>query len=79
MSYQPPLQDLMFCIENLSHWDKVCGLELYSEFNLSDIGATLEAYAQFCGEQNAQLSHIGDALDWMLENGRRDIYAAFPE
>ncbi len=70
MSYQPPVQDLMFCIENLSHWEKVSALEVYSEFDLSDIGAALEGYAQFCREQIAPLSQTGDTLGAGFDNGR---------
>ncbi|MEJ1993284.1 MAG: acyl-CoA dehydrogenase, partial [Maritimibacter sp.] len=70
MSYQPPVQDLMFCIENLSHWEKVSALEVYSEFDLSDIGAALEGYAQFCREQIAPLSQTGDTLGARFDNGR---------
>ena len=70
MSYQPPVQDLMFCIEHLSHWEKVSAQEPYSEFDLSDIGAVLEGYAQFCTEQIAPLSHIGDTLGARFDQGR---------
>ncbi|MEJ2023305.1 MAG: acyl-CoA dehydrogenase family protein, partial [Maritimibacter sp.] len=70
MSYQPPVQDLMFCIENLSHWEKVSALEVYSEFDLSDIGAALEGYAQFCREQIAPLSQTGDTQGARFDNGR---------
>jgi alkylation response protein AidB-like acyl-CoA dehydrogenase len=70
MSYQPPVQDLMFCIEHLSHWEKVSALEVYSEHDLSDIGAALEGYAKFCREQIAPLSQIGDALGAQFNKGR---------
>jgi alkylation response protein AidB-like acyl-CoA dehydrogenase len=70
MSYQPPVQDLMFCIEHLSHWEQVSALGTYSDFDLSDIGAALEAYARFCSEQIAPLSHIGDTLGAQFEDGR---------
>jgi alkylation response protein AidB-like acyl-CoA dehydrogenase len=70
MSYQPPVQDLMFCIEHLSHWEKVSALEVYSEHDLSDIGAALEGYAQFCCEQIAPLSHIWDTLGARFDKGR---------
>ena len=70
MPYQPPVQDLMFCIEHLSHWEQVSDLGAYSEYDLSDIGAALEAYARFCSEQIAPLSHIGDTLGAQFDNGR---------
>ncbi len=70
MSYQPPVQDLMFCIEHLSHWEMVSALEVYSEHDLSDIGAALDGYARFCAEQVAPLSHVGDTLGARFENGR---------
>ena len=70
MSYQPPVQDLMFCIEHLSHWDSVSALEAYSNVGLSDIGAALEGYAQFCSEQIAPLSRIGDTLGARFDQGR---------
>lgn len=70
MSYHPPVQDLMFCIEHLSHWEKVSQMGVYSDFELSDIGAALEGYARFCNEQIAPLSHIGDALGAQFDKGR---------
>ncbi len=70
MSYQPPVQDLMFCIEHLSHWEKVSRVEVYSEYDLTDIGAALEGYARFCSEQIAPLSHIGDTLGAQFDSGR---------
>jgi alkylation response protein AidB-like acyl-CoA dehydrogenase len=86
MSYQPPVQDLMFCIEHLSHWDQVSVLGAYSDLDLSDIGAALEAYARFCSEQIAPLSHIGDTLGAQFGAGRvtmpegdRNAYAQFVE
>lgn len=70
MSYQPPVQDLMFCIKHLSHWDQVSALEIYSDYDLSDIGAVLDAYARFCSEQVAPLSYDGDTLGAQFDNGR---------
>lgn len=70
MSYHPPVQDLMFCIEHLSHWEKVSQMGVYSDFELPDIGAALDAYARFCNEQIAPLSHIGDTLGAQFDNGR---------
>ncbi len=70
MSYQPPVQDLMFCIEHLSYWEKVSRVEVYSEYDLTDIGAALEGYARFCSEQIAPLSHIGDTLGAQFDSGR---------
>ncbi|GGA09199.1 acyl-CoA dehydrogenase [Neptunicoccus cionae] len=70
MSYQPPVQDLMFCIKHLSHWDQVSALEVYSDYDLSDIGAVLDAYARFCSEQVAPLSYDGDTLGAQFDNGR---------
>ncbi len=70
MSYQPPVQDLMFCVEHLSHWEKVSSLAAYSDYDLEDIGAVLEGYARFCGEQIAPLSQVGDTLGARFDNGR---------
>lgn len=70
MSYQPPVQDLMFCIEHLSHWGRVSELEAYSDCELADIGAALEGYGRFCGEQIAPLSQVGDRLGARFDKGR---------
>ncbi|MES0826816.1 acyl-CoA dehydrogenase [Ruegeria sp. SCP11] len=70
MSYQPPVQDLMFCVEHLSHWEQVSSLAMYSDYDLADIGAVLEGYARFCGEQIAPLSQVGDTLGARFDNGR---------
>ncbi|MEQ5870766.1 acyl-CoA dehydrogenase [Sagittula sp. NFXS13] len=70
MSYQPPVQDLMFCIEHLSHWETVSALEVYSECELPDIGAVLESYARFCAEQIAPLSQVGDTQGARFDKGR---------
>ncbi|MEX0286479.1 MAG: acyl-CoA dehydrogenase [Paracoccaceae bacterium] len=70
MSYHPPVQDLMFCVEHLSHWDQVSVMEVYADFDLSDIDAALEGFARFCSEQIAPLSHVGDELGAQFDNGR---------
>lgn len=70
MSYQPPVQDLMFCIEHLSHWETVSALEAYSDCDLPDIGAALESYARFCAEQIAPLSRVGDTQGARFDKGR---------
>jgi alkylation response protein AidB-like acyl-CoA dehydrogenase len=70
MSFHPSVKDLMFCFEHLSYWDQVSKLEVYSEFDLSDIGAVLETYARFCSEQVVPLSQVGDTLGARLNAGR---------
>ncbi len=70
MSYQPPVQDLMFCIQHLSHWENVSALEVYSECELQDISAALESYARFCAEQIVPLSQVGDTQGARFDKGR---------
>jgi alkylation response protein AidB-like acyl-CoA dehydrogenase len=70
MPYQPPQQDLMFCIEHLSHWENLSALDVYSDCELSDIGAALDGYARFCTEQVAPLSQVGDRLGARFDKGR---------
>jgi len=70
MSYHPPVRDMMFCIEHLSHWEEVSAMDAYSDVELADIGAALEAYARFCTERIAPLSHIGDTVGARFEAGR---------
>ena len=70
MTYQPPVQDLMFCIEHLSHWDEVSKLEIYADYDLSDISAALEGFSRFCAEQVAPLSHAWDEVGAQFENGK---------
>ena len=70
MSYQPPIQDLMFCIEHLSHWDKVSKLPAQADTDLADVAAALEGFAQFCAEQIAPLSYVGDAQSAHFDKGR---------
>ncbi|WP_322865315.1 acyl-CoA dehydrogenase [Aquicoccus sp. G2-2] len=86
MSYQPPVQDLMFCIQDLSHWERVSALEEYSECELQDISAALEGYARFCAEQIVPVSQVGDTLGARFDNGRvimpeghAEAYAQFVE
>ncbi|MEY8829680.1 acyl-CoA dehydrogenase [Sedimentitalea sp. XS_ASV28] len=70
MSYHPPFEDLMFCIEHLSHWDTVSAMEAYSDLDLTDIAAALEGYARFCSEQIAPLSSVGDESGAQFRDGR---------
>lgn len=70
MSFQPPVQDLLFCLEHLSHWEKVSALKAYRDCELTDIGAALEGYARFCAEQIAPLSQEGDRLGARFDKGR---------
>jgi alkylation response protein AidB-like acyl-CoA dehydrogenase len=70
MNYKPPVLDLMFCIEHLSHWGQVSALPAYSDCDMSDISAALEGYAQFCAEQIAPLSQVGDTQGARFDKGR---------
>jgi alkylation response protein AidB-like acyl-CoA dehydrogenase len=70
MSYQPPVQDLMFCIEHLSHWETVSALDAYSDCELSDIDAALDSFARFCAEQIVPLSQVGDTQGARFDKGR---------
>ena len=70
MSYQPPVQDLTFCIEHLSHWETVSALEAYSDCELSDIDAALDSFARFCAEQIVPLSQVGDTQGARFDKGR---------
>ena len=86
MSYQPPVQDLMFCIEHLSHWADVSNLEAYRDCDLSDIAAALDGYARFCAEQVAPLSRDGDVSGPRFDkgavrmpDGHAQAYAQFVE
>ncbi len=70
MSYQPPVQDLMFCIEHLSHWDSVSGLKPFADCELSDVMAALEGHARFCAQHIAPLSKAGDTEGARFDAGR---------
>ncbi|WP_425101060.1 acyl-CoA dehydrogenase [Tropicibacter sp. S64] len=70
MSYQPPVQDLMFCIEHLSHWDRVSALEVHDGTDLADMAAALDGFARFCAEQIAPLSRVGDRQGATFDKGR---------
>lgn len=70
MSYQPPVQDLTFCIEHLSHWETVSALDAYSDCELSDIDAALDSFARFCAEQIVPLSQVGDTQGARFDKGR---------
>lgn len=84
MTYQPPVQDLMFCIEHLSHWDQVSKLDKYADFDLTDMEAVLDGYARFCAEQIAPMSYEWDNSGAKFDNGKvklpqahKDAYAQF--
>ncbi len=50
MTYQAPVRDIMFNIENLSSWSDVLSLATYTDVDTADVDAALEGLGRFCGD-----------------------------
>jgi hypothetical protein len=73
MTYQPPVMDLMFCIEHPSHLRRMSALGAYSPHDLADVGEAMTGYAQNilpeCATEQARVLHGSPSL----------LDATFPE
>ncbi|MBY6114573.1 acyl-CoA dehydrogenase [Mameliella alba] len=70
MTYQAPIDDIMFDIQHLSHWSGVRALPQYDGIEPEDIRAALDQFGRFCSGVVAPLSQAGDEQGARLDNGR---------
>lgn len=69
MSYEAPIKDIMFNLENLSFWDEVTALKAYQDIDISDAHAALEAFGRFCTDTVLPISAMGDHKGSSVQNG----------
>ena len=67
MTYQAPIRDIMFNIEQLSAWQEVASFPAYSGVDRTDAQAALEGFGRFCEEMIAPLSAAGDETGARLD------------
>ena len=60
MSYQAPLKDMLFAMQNLAGLSQVSALPGFEDYNLDTAQAVLEESAKFCEGVVAPLNWVGD-------------------
>ncbi|MEO0497959.1 MAG: acyl-CoA dehydrogenase [Pseudomonadota bacterium] len=86
MNYSSPMEDIMFCVEHLSHWPELSAMAAYPDIELDDVDAVLAGFSRFCSEKIAPLSQSGDRVGPNFDQGKvsmpeayRQAYAQFVE
>ncbi len=86
MSYQAPIDDLLFDIEHLSSWPRIRALPAYADADLEDARAALTELGRFAADVIAPMGAEGDAQGSCIEAGRvmvperyKAAYAQFVE
>jgi alkylation response protein AidB-like acyl-CoA dehydrogenase len=86
MTYQAPIRDLIFNLENLSQWSAVTALKDYEDIGTDDAEAALEALGKFSSDLIAPLAKIGDHAHAVHKDGKvilpkefHDTYDQFVE
>lgn len=79
MSFEAPVQDMLFNIQHIAGWEKISALPCYEDFDLSDAAAVLEEFGRFCAEELAPLNAPGDRSGSSCENGRVTLPEGFAE
>ena len=86
MSYQAPLKDMQFVLNELANLEQINQLPGCEDATADTVGAVLEESAKFCGEVVAPLNHSGDKepSSWRdgsvtTSKGFKEAFRAFVE
>ena len=88
MYYQPPLEDIRFCLETFDYDQNVQSMERFQDFDLETSMGLIEAYSEFCMDVLAPLNSKGDHegvkfnpedSSVALPDGFKEAYAQFCE
>ena len=86
MSYQAPLKDMQFVLNELANLEQINQLPGCEDATADTVGAVLEESAKFCGEVVAPLNHAGDKEPSFWKDGSvttskgfREAFRAFAE
>ncbi|MCA1297072.1 acyl-CoA dehydrogenase [Stappia indica] len=70
MTFQAPIDDIMFNILHVSQWPEVGSLPRYDGIDDGDIRTALDAFGRFCSGVVAPLAQAGDVTGARLSEGR---------
>lgn len=79
MTYEAPLQDIVFNIEHLSQWPELQALAGGSDVEIDDAAAALAEFGRFCAEQIAPSNALADRIGAVFDGEKvvlPDEYAA---
>jgi alkylation response protein AidB-like acyl-CoA dehydrogenase len=79
MTYQAPIQDIMFAVEHLSAWPEVSSIDRYSDVDQADVLAVLKELDRFCSNVIVPLSVVGDNTGTRLDGDRVVMPAPFKQ
>ena len=86
MSYQAPLKDMLFAMQELAGLPKVSALPGFEDYDLDTAQAVLEESAKFCESVVAPLNWAGDQTPSSWKDGVvtttpgfKDAFAQFAE
>ncbi|MBQ5965998.1 acyl-CoA dehydrogenase [Massilia sp. ZL223] len=79
MSYQAPLKDMQFVLNELANLEQINQLPGCEDATADTVGAVLEESAKFCGEVVAPLNHSGDKEPSFWKDGSVTTSKGFKE
>ena len=79
MSYQAPLKDMQFVLNELANLAEINQLPGCEEATPDTVDAVLEESAKFCGEVVAPLNHAGDKEPSFWKDGSVTTSKGFRE
>jgi alkylation response protein AidB-like acyl-CoA dehydrogenase len=79
MSYQAPIKDMLFVLNELAAIQEIAAIEGFEDFGIDTAAAVLEESAKFCSEVLAPLNWEGDRFPSTFKDGAVTVTPGFKE
>ncbi len=77
MSYQAPIKDMLFVMNELAGLDQIAKIEGFEDYGIETAAAVLEESGKFCSEVLAPLNWEGDKVPSTFSDGRVSVAKGF--
>jgi len=77
MSYQAPIKDMLFVMNELAGLDQIAKIEGFEDYGIETAAAVLEESGKFCSEVLAPLNWEGDKAPSTFSDGRVSVAKGF--
>ena len=79
MSYQAPIKDMLFVLNELAAIQEIAAIEGFEDYGIETAAAVLEESAKFCSEVLAPLNWEGDRFPSTFKDGAVTVTPGFKE
>ena len=79
MSYQAPIKDMLFVLNELAAIQEIAAIEGFEDYGIDTAAAVLEESAKFCSEVLAPLNWEGDRFPSTFKDGAVTVTPGFKE